>query len=283
MMGDVLPEVLAELRCPVCRAPMAETASGLGCPAGHAFDQAAQGYVNLLTQPAASPGDSAAMLEARARFLAQGHFDPLARALAELSGRHAAPTGLLVEAGAGTGYYLARVLDGLPGRHGLAIDVSKPAARRAARAHARMAAIVADVHDSLPLADQSAALLLDVFAPRNAPELRRLLRPDGVLLVVTPQLRHLAELRQIAGLIDVDPEKDRRLAETLDPHFEREPPRSLSWTMRLDRADVGLLVAMGPSARHLDLDLLARQIEVLPEPTETTVAVQVHLCRPRQG
>jgi len=101
MMRDVLPEVLAELRCPVCRAPVTDTPSGLGCPAGHAFDRAAQGYVNLLTKPAASPGDSASMLDARARFLGQGYFDPLARALVELAGRHAAPAGLLVEVGAG--------------------------------------------------------------------------------------------------------------------------------------------------------------------------------------
>jgi 23S rRNA (guanine745-N1)-methyltransferase len=283
MMQAMLPEVLAELRCPVCRASMGAAASALHCPAGHAFDQATQGYVNLLVKPAASPGDSASMLDARAGFLGRGHFDPLARTLADLAGRHAGPPGLLVEVGAGTGYYLARVLDALPGRHGLAIDVSKHAARRAARAHARMAAVVADVHDSLPLADQSVALLLDVFAPRNGPELRRVLRPEGVLLVVTPQPQHLAELREVIHLIDVDPDKDRRLADTLDPCFGREPPQPLSWAMHLGRVDVGLLVAMGPSARHLDLDLRARQIAAFPEPTEVTAAVQVHLCRPRPG
>lgn len=262
---------------------MAGTSSGLRCSAGHAFDRAAQGYVNLLTKPAASPGDGASMLEARARFLGQGHFDPLARALAELGGRHAAPAGLLVEVGAGTGYYLARALDELPGRHGLAIDVSKHAARRAARAHARMAAIVADVHDALPLADQSAALLLDVFAPRNGSELRRVLRPEGALLVVTPQPQHLAELRAMIDLIDVDPDKDRRLAETLEPYFEREPPVPLSWTMPLDRGAVGLLVTMGPSARHIDADLLARRLAGAPDCLEVTAAVEVHACRCRQG
>jgi len=279
----MLDEVLRHLRCPVCHASLSATAAGLRCPAGHAFDRAAQGYVNLLAKPAANAGDSAAMLAARARFLGQGHFDPLARTLVELAGRHAAPAGLLVEVGAGTGHYLARVLDGLPGRPGLAVDVSKHAARRAARAHARMAAIVADVHDTLPLADQSAALLLDVFAPRNGPELRRVLRPEGALLVVTPQPRHLAELRAVAGLLEVDPDKGRRLAETLDPYLEREPPVPLSWNMALDRTAVGLLVAMGPSARHIDASLLAGRLAALPDRTQVTAAVEVHVGRPRRG
>ncbi len=262
---------------------MAGHASGLACSAGHAFDRAAQGYVNLLARPAASQGDSVAMLEARARFLAQGHFEPLARALVELAGERVAPVGLFVEVGAGTGYYLARVLDGLAERHGLAVDVAKPAARRAARAHPRMAAVVADVHDRLPLADGAAALVLDVFAPRRGAELARVLRPDGVLLVVTPEPHHLGELRAFIPLLAIDADKERRLAETLDGDFERESARPLSWTMALAPAAVELLVRMGPSARHLEEAALAARLAGLPARTRVTAAVTLHVCRPRRA
>src|SRR5688572_30940209 len=43
------------------------------------------------------------------------------------------PPGCILDLGAGTGWYLARVLDRLPGRIGLALDLSKHALRRAAR------------------------------------------------------------------------------------------------------------------------------------------------------
>ena len=45
------------------------------------------------------------------------------------------------------------VLAALPDAVGLALDVSKPALRRAARAHPRAAAALADTWQRLPLAD----------------------------------------------------------------------------------------------------------------------------------
>lgn len=34
--------------CPVCGGPLRDGGRALRCPAGHSFDRAAQGYVNLL-------------------------------------------------------------------------------------------------------------------------------------------------------------------------------------------------------------------------------------------
>ncbi len=272
-------QIAAHLLCPLCGQSLRATLGGLRCAAGHDFDRAAQGYVNLLTRPAANPGDDAAMVDARARFLGAGHFAPLAQAVADRASAHAAPAGLLVEIGAGTGFYLGRALDALPGRMGLAVDVSRYAARRAARAHPRMAAVVADASARLPLLNEDAALVLDVFAPRNAAEFARVLRPDGALLLVTPSPDHLRELRGHLGLLDVDPEKQSRLARALDPHFARGPVTSLSWTMDLDHEAAILLVSMGPSARHLDRAALSRAVAALPSRIQVTGSVQIQMAR----
>ena len=80
-------------------------------------------------------------------------------------------------------------LVGRGGVAGLAVDVSKPALRRAAQAHPRAAAIRADLWRRLPVSDGVAALILNVFAPRNGPEYHRVLRPDGLLLVVTHYIK----------------------------------------------------------------------------------------------
>lgn len=277
----MLAEVVSALRCPVCRAPLADGGRALTCAGGHAFDVARQGYVSFLAgRPTGLVGDDAAMVDARARFLGAGHFEPLARAVAEPAG--AAAEGLVVEVGAGTGFYLARTLDAHPGRSGLALDLSKFAARRAARAHPRAAVAVADARARLPLADGCAGLVLDVFAPRNGPELRRILREDGLLRVVSPTPDHLAELRRPLGLLDVDPEKERRVAGALDPSFERAATREVRWTMSLSRADALALAGMGPSARHLAAADLAARAASLPEPVGVTGSCRVEDWRPRQ-
>ena len=280
----MLPDVLAALRCPLCRGALTVGERGLRCGSGHAFDVARQGYVSFLVgRPSGLVGDDAAMVDARARFLAAGHFDPLAEALAAAAAEATAGAGagLVVDVGAGTGWYLARVLDATPARAGLAVDLSKFAARRAARAHPRAVAAVADARAPLPLADGCAAVALDVFAPRNGPELRRILRDDGLLLVVTPAREHLDELRQVLGLLDVDPEKERRVADALSPCFDRVASEPRRWRMRLPRGDVLALAGMGPSARHVGTEALAARAAPLPDPVEVTGAVVVERWRPR--
>ncbi len=276
----MLPEIVGVLRCPVCARALAEVPGALRCEAGHAFDLARQGYVNL-TVSAPRGGDTAGMLDARARFLGGGHFAPLRDAVAEAAARHVAPGGVLVEVGAGTAFYLAAALEAVPGRVGLALDLSKFAARRAARAHPRAASAVVDVSRPLPLRDGAAALVLDVFAPRNPPELARILAPDGALLLVTPSSRHLEELRGALGLLEVDPDKDRRLDEALGPRFDRGAPETVAFTMRLSRQDAHALVAMGPSAWHLSDEELGGRLDAISWPVTVTADVRIEVDRPR--
>ncbi|MEV4522246.1 23S rRNA methyltransferase [Micromonospora sp. BL1] len=279
--------VLARLRCPVCAEPLAEatagTARALRCPRGHSFDIARQGYVNLLAGRAPHTGDSAEMVAARAGFLAAGHYDTVAAALAGTAVRVAGsdPYPLVVDAGAGTGHYLAAVLAALPDAAGLALDVSKPALRRAARAHPRAAAALADTWQRLPLADRSTAVLLNVFAPRNGPEFHRVLDPGGALLVVTPAADHLAELVDALDLLRVDPDKADRVAGSLGGHFAEESATGHRARLALTRAEVTTLVGMGPSAWHADPQRLAARIAALPEPVPVTLSVRLGVHRPR--
>ncbi|MFI8804472.1 putative RNA methyltransferase [Micromonospora chalcea] len=279
--------ILARLRCPVCAEPLTAATAGttraLRCPRGHSFDTARQGYVNLLAGRSPHTGDSAEMVAARADFLAAGHYDAVAAALATTAVRVAgvAPYPLVVEPGAGTGHYLAAVLAALPDAAGLALDVSKPALRRAARAHPRAAAALADTWQRLPLADRSVAVLLNVFAPRNGPEFHRVLDPGGALLVVTPAADHLAELVEALDLLRVDPAKADRVAGSLGAHFAEESATGHRARLALTRAEVTTLVGMGPSAWHAEPERLAARIAALPEPVPVTLSVRLGVHRPR--
>ena len=240
------------LTCPVCRDLLGRDGGTLSCGNRHAFDIARQGYVNL-TAGRPLTGDTAEMVAERDAFLAAGHYRPLADRLATYAARLLPrPHGLIIDAGGGTGYHLARVLDRIPQARGLVIDSSVPAVRRAARAHPRAGAIAWDVRAPWPVPDGVADLVLDVFAPRNGREFHRVLRPDGALLVVTPAPEHLAEVRTVARLLDVDERKLERLEGSLAPWFTLTDQDELTISLHLDERDVGRVVAMGPSAHHRD-------------------------------
>ncbi|GGL91518.1 putative RNA methyltransferase [Micromonospora yangpuensis] len=300
---------------------VAGTARTLRCPRRHSFDVARQGYVNLLAGRAPHVGDTAEMVAARSDFLAAGHYAAISTALTDAArtatlaateptdstrtgaarteavrtgaarteavppdrtdepGRAAYP--LVVDAGGGTGWHLAAVLAALPGAVGLTLDVSKPALRRAARAHPRAAAALVDTWQRLPLADGCVAVLLNVFAPRNGAEFRRVLATDGRLLVVTPAEDHLTELVDALGLLRVDPAKADRVAGSLAGHFTEVAATVLRGRLSLTHAEVGTLVGMGPSAWHTDPGALAERIATRPEPVTVTLAVRLGVHRPR--
>ncbi|KAB8190301.1 23S rRNA methyltransferase [Nonomuraea phyllanthi] len=166
---------------------------------------------------------------------------------------------VIVDAGAGTGHYLAAALNAMNDGIGMAFDVSKHAVRRAARVHPRAGAFVADVWRPLPIRDGVADVVIDVFAPRNGPEFRRILRPGGVAVVVTPSGRHLSPLVEELGLLSVDQEKERRLARSLEGFVESER-RSIEFEMELGHDEIAQVVGMGPSAWHADAGELAERI-----------------------
>jgi len=319
-MPTVLDDVIRFLACPHCGEPLVREGMSLRCRAGHAFDVARQGYVSLLPPGGKrNAGDTAAMVQAREDFLAAGYFGHVAAELAdaavaaaggaaaEAAGGAAAVAaaggvaaeaaggaatkpasgeaggGCIVDVGAGTGYYLAEVLARLPGRAGLALDASRFALRRAARAHQRIGAAACDVWHRLPVASGAAAVVLNVFAPRNGVELQRILAPGGRLLVITPTALHMRELIPALGLLTVDRHKDERLSRTLDRYFSLSEKRDILRTVILNHKDIGAAVMMGPSAWQSDPVARQERIRQLPEPLPVTLSVTLSCWRRRSA
>jgi 23S rRNA (guanine745-N1)-methyltransferase len=272
---------VALLACPVCgrRLTAQPDASALSCPEGHAFDRARQGHVTLLPPGHRPPsGDSAEMVADRVAFLEAGHYAGITEALADAVGADGPPENLL-DLGGGTGHHLARLLDRLPDAVGVVLDSSPYAARRAARSHARAVAVVGDSWARLPVRDGAVDRVLVVFAPRNGPEIARVLRPDGRLVVVTPAADHLGELVGPLGLLRVDPDKAARLAASLQPQLRPVGTAGHREELVLPRAAAATLVGMGPHARHTTTAAVAAALARLPERIPVTVSVDVTTYR----
>ena len=249
----MISDVVNWLSCPHCAtALIVEASSGLRllCEEGHAFDVARHGHVSLLAGAgAADTADTAAMVAERDAFLGAGHYAGIADLVAELAADAVDDEGCVLDLGAGTGYYLAQVLQAVD-RPGIALDISKHAARLAARAHPRIGAVVADAWSGLPVCGRAASVLLNVFAPRNPREMRRVLHPDGRAIVVVPEPDHFRELIAEYGLMAVDDRKPERLRGQFADRFRVESEHPYETTLALSAPEVSQIIGMGPNAWH---------------------------------
>lgn len=255
---------------------------------GHSFDVAKQGYVTLA--PGAGlkhKGDSSEMVSARETFLSLGHFALFVEAVTgavqdALDANELPETAepMLLEVGAGTGYYLAHTLDSIAEARGVGLDISPHAAKHLAKCHPRVGAVVADVWERLPLQDDSIDAVSVVFAPRNPAEFQRILRPGGEVIVLTPDLGHLDELREPLGILGVEEGKIERMYEQAAGYLEQAAdPVDISYPMTLDRASIAAQVGMSPSARHLEKEELAERMAKLPETMQVTAHARLDRLR----
>lgn len=187
--------------CPVCGAELACDGRSLRCENNHCYDLAKQGYVNLLMSQKSSAkrhGDDKLMVRSRSDFLDKGYYAPLRDAVVAVAKQNAAPGCVVMDAGCGEGYYTAAVCEALESA-GLSptvfgVDISRDALIAAGRRGKSLRLAVGSIF-SLPVADESCDLLLNVFAPEAAQEFARVLKPGGILLRVIPLRRHLFELK----------------------------------------------------------------------------------------
>ncbi|HHJ4328333.1 TPA: putative RNA methyltransferase [Klebsiella pneumoniae] len=266
-----------DLICPICQSPLQPTGSSLVCANRHSFDRARQGYYNLLPvqhKNSRDPGDNAAMVEARRRFLGAGHYAPLAARLAELA-QAREPVSWL-DIGCGEGFYSAALANALPGAQGYALDISREALRRAARLTPRLNWLVASMV-RVPLADASLSLITSVFSPIDWQECLRLLRPGGAVLRLGPARDHLLELR--SRLYDeVREYQDDKHLETLPAGLQLAHSEQLSFSLALpERAMREDLLAMTPHGWRVNAQ---RREQVLAEPFTVTVAVRYDWLQP---
>ncbi len=192
-------------RCPLCQAPLEREETRWLCPNRHSFDRAAAGYVHLLPankKHSKDPGDDKTMVAARSAFLEKDYYAPLRDRLCKviLQYTEGLPAPVILDSGCGEGYYTAGLYRALSeaGRTPqiAGVDLSKAALRRAAKRAPEAEFAVASVYH-LPVPDQSADVLVNIFSPLAIEEFARVLRPGGLFCYAVPSARHLWEMKQV--------------------------------------------------------------------------------------
>ena len=270
-----------ELICPVCSRSLIAEPRRYFCAKGHSFDRAKSGYVNLLQkQKHRQRGDDAEMAKARRDFLNKGYYRPLLDAVASAAGHSA----WIADIGCGEGWYSCGILNRLQ-EQGIAaeltgIDIS-PEILRFAAARASAEGLAAQTNwavasvNRIPLADASCDCIVNLFAPCEPAEFRRILKKDSLLLHAVPLERHLWELK---AAVYEKPYENRPVC-TAPEGFVLKELQTITYQITVPHEDLQALFAMTPYIRKTAPEDAAKLTAM--DALTTTVSFGLLICRKR--
>jgi 23S rRNA (guanine745-N1)-methyltransferase len=231
--------------CPLCRLTLQRDEKTWHCGNRHSFDVAREGYVNLLPvqhKNSREPGDDTQMVQARRKFLQAGHYQPLRDAVLQLLVPLNAES--LLDIGCGEGWYtgaftqVARDVTGL--------DIARPAVRLAAKRYPGITWLVGS-GTLLPIADGSIGLVTNLFTQLHLSEMRRVLKPGGHVLVVTPAADHLWSIREQL-FDDVRAHHPDKFLAGFEEAFELQSQQEVRFKLELGQPALRQLLQMTPYA-----------------------------------
>lgn len=219
-----MTNILELIRCPLCGGELTRRDKSLVCEKRHTFDISKEGYVNLLPpgkEKNARTGDEQLMVKARVDFLGGGYYKKISDRLAELIAEYVGDDGTAVvcDMGSGEGYHTCNVTSVLAEKLGTSVlsmgfDASKHGAAYASKlskrsemmpkegigadfALPRQAYFMPANIFHLPICDHCVTVAVSMFAPIAWDEVKRILKPGGILAVVSSGREHLMEMRHL--------------------------------------------------------------------------------------
>ena len=176
-----------DILCPVCKNKLIKVDHSMQCSNGHNFDIAKQGYVNLNMHNSQNTGDNSEMIEARKNFLAKGYYSFLLDEINKLL----KPEYSLIDLACGEGYYTSSFIC----QDKVGIDLSKQGLKIASKNDKNTTYLLNSIFHN-PLKDNCADVITTIFAPISKQEIVRLLKEDGMFILVKPDEYHLYELKK---------------------------------------------------------------------------------------
>lgn len=184
--------------CPVCKSKLYQEEKSFKCENNHCYDISSKGYVNLYlnSKKNKNHGDNKLMVKARKDFLLKGYYDELREEIAKAVKDDSVENPIVLDAGCGECYYTDLVEKSLDNAEVFAVDISKDALSVGTRKNRNLHCCVASVF-SLPFEDESFDTVISIFSPFCKDEYQRVLKKNGMFLMVIPKEEHLFNLKEL--------------------------------------------------------------------------------------
>lgn len=245
--------------CPLCQVVLTLTNKTYVCTNNHTFDQAKQGYVNLLPvqfKHSKAPGDNKDMVVARRSFLDKGFYQPLVDKMLSLYQQHGEVNSPLLDAGCGEGFYTHQHKTSNNQVYG--VDIAKETIKIASKRYKECHFSVGTL-SKLSFSDNYFGWVISVYAPIIESEFTRILKDDGYLLTVTPAEHHLYELKQLIYKEANEHDTSKSPIE----HLTLIEEHKLTYPMNFNNSvDVLNLLAMTPFAFKASTSLIEQITEM---------------------
>ncbi|MBU3111338.1 putative RNA methyltransferase [Clostridium lacusfryxellense] len=198
------------LKCPVCNLSLNKQEKQYVCINNHSYDIASKGHINLLLanqKNTKEPGDSKEMMEGRRSFLNKGYYHIFSEKLNDvIISNISENTNNILDVGCGEGYFLSRLKESIYEKgtnyninkefNFFGVDISKAAVTYATKRDKKINFIVSS-NFNLPIMASTIDIIIRNFAPSDELELKRVLKDNGKLIVITPGIQHLYGLKEI--------------------------------------------------------------------------------------
>ncbi len=189
------------LICPICKGSLEREGRTYRCSKNHSFDMAKQGYVNLHISNKKNSGDDKEMIQSRRDFLERDYYKGISEEVNKVTGSYLeSEQPEILDIGCGEGYYtkhLKNYLEDLGKKSNIyGIDISKEAVLFASRSYKDIFWAVGSAAD-LPMADGSLDAVVCMFSRLAEEEYSRVLKEDGILVVVSTGEDHLLDMKRV--------------------------------------------------------------------------------------
>lgn len=201
------------ITCPICKKSGIIENNSFKCESNHCFDISKYGYINFCTNNK-HRGYSKQLYISRKNIFEYGFYNPVVDKISSKIKEYSKDTKLnIIDAGCGEGYY-SRMIKQKHNANIFAFDIEKDAITMAAKSSKEITWFVGDINN-IPIKNNMADILLNIFTPANYMEFFRTLKDDGIIIKLIPGEEYLKEIRDKAFI-----EKEKYSNENVLNHFK---------------------------------------------------------------
>ena len=131
--------------------------------------------------------------------------------------------------------------------------------------------IVSDLNN-VPIKDKSIDVILNILSPSNENEMLRLLKPDGIIIKVTPKKQYLYELRDILNIKEY--ENENIIFDNINKKYEIIEKDEYIKTFKLDDKTFNYLINMTP---------LLNNYNEIPKIDKITIALNIYVLKKKNN